>query len=342
MTNEDIITLLGAIGPLTAGAGAAVMHPEGERLAPALGAGAGSLAGGYGGSLLGALAGGGLGAGAGALYDEFGGRSFLDDLSGEPTGAQVGAAYGVPIGGILGAMAGGAYGSRKGYGATAPDQAQAIDKTSSYQENTMSMQKVAAGYGAIERLNQGGIDPVQFVKVAAQSNDQEMHVLADCIIAAAQDDERTKTANAGRAARALSEGGAGRGANLANAARHQAGGIMDQLREMFGAIPDMPQNFRDMKSNAALSNAADQGLGSAADFAASGMPGPQQGPEQLAALSALFDAAEQGGGEAAGRLGQGMGGLGIGAAGIGGLGAAGYGGYEAMREPTMMERLGLG
>jgi hypothetical protein len=185
----------------------------------------------------------------------------------------------------------------------------------------MSMQKVAAGYGAIARLNQEGIDPVRFVKVAAQSNDQDMRILADCIVAAARDDHQTKTANIGK---------------------------IPAKSPIMDAIAGAPSAMGGAVSDAGdwLSDLLGQGrVDAARSYMNSSIPEAREAIELIgegnydrmanAALEDLPDALQS----RNMRTGLAMGG---GAAGLAGLGAGGKALYDSQQEPTLMERLGLG
>lgn len=230
---DALIAALGgltpATGPIPVAAGTALTQPAGERLMPALGAGAGSVLGSVGGGLAGGLAGGGLGALGMGLYEKYRDMPWWEELliGRDPAeAAAYGADMGAPLGALAGMVGGGALGAHGGASLAREGikkqqeqqraigqrdlmlqmlqqqqaaQAAPAEKMSSAQGTHMDLEKLAAGMGAIARLNQQGIDHERFYKVASQSGNEVLEALADAINAVYVASRHEKTAGAGQA-----------------------------------------------------------------------------------------------------------------------------------------------
>jgi len=364
-------TALGGLGGLAGpygsmmggGIGGAIDAPSGYAPWGGLGGAGGGMVGSLGGGVAGGLGGAGIGGLLGYLTND-------DAGAGAARGALVGALLGSALGGGAGAEWGAGEGvedrqsqehwrtavkgmaDRGGAEPTRPGMVSRSkskddedtnsgdrDKTSSYKEKPMSMQKVAAGYGAIARLNQEGIDPARFVKVAAQSRDPELHVLADCILAAARDNVQTKTA-AGWLPPGASRGVGDKLEQLLMKGRLQGGEMLGQLGEgaqgLMGDVGDLPGNIADYLGARGMRNEAMGDVGAAMDLGRTAGGSPAMGASEA---QGLMDLAGEAGGEMeglGGSIGRGLGTLGAGV-GLGGLGA--YGAYEGLREPTWQEKL---
>jgi hypothetical protein len=169
------------------------------------------------------------------LYEKYRGMPWWEELliGRDPSAAAAyGADIGAPLGALAGAMGGGALGAhggadlaREGIKKTQEQQraigqrdlmlemmrrqqeAQAAaappmapeEKMGSAQGNTMDYEKLAAGIGAIARLNQQGIDHAEFYKVASQSGNEVLVALADAINSVYLVSNHEKTAGAGQA-----------------------------------------------------------------------------------------------------------------------------------------------
>lgn len=72
------------------------------------------------------------------------------------------------------------------------------EKNSSHQGTSMDYEKIAAGMGAIARLNQQNIDHQQFYKAAMQSGDETLVALADAVNEVYKVSQHEKTAAAGQ------------------------------------------------------------------------------------------------------------------------------------------------
>lgn len=204
---RDLVQLLGALSPVLGGVGGGSLAPDkslrtgvstaGGSLAGALGGGA---VGGMGGAAIGGLGGRGIGALLASLTDQD-----VDRLAREM--GATGQAIGGILGGVGGTAVGGGAGAGAGYdmvqGKSTDDQDD--DNQQEKEGSDMTQQKHAYAINALNQLAENNIDPADYVKTAAQSNDPQMRKTASAIVEYDQDVRRTNQAFAVGALEKLAE-----------------------------------------------------------------------------------------------------------------------------------------